>query len=143
MALTKLETKTGSRPDPNILTYNAPAVAEYYATLDYLTPCESLLFDQYLRSGMTILDLGVGGGRTTSYLSSIAGRYVGVDYAAQMIAACRKKFPRLEFEVANAADLSNFVSASFDAVVMAFNGMDYVIPNESHFCALREIRRVL
>ena len=143
MALTKLETKTGSRADPNILTYNAPAVAEYYATLDYLTPCESLLFDQYLRSGMTILDLGVGGGRTTSYLSSIAGRYVGVDYAAQMIAACRKKFPRLEFEVANAADLSNFVSASFDAVVMAFNGMDYVIPNESHFCALREIRRVL
>jgi SAM-dependent methyltransferase len=143
VALTKLETKTGSRPDPNILTYNAPAVAEYYATLDYLTPCESLLFDQYLRSGMTILDLGVGGGRTTSYLSSIAGRYVGVDYAAQMIAACRKKFPRLEFEVANAADLSNFVSASFDAVVMAFNGMDYVIPNESHFCALREIRRVL
>ena len=143
MALTKLETKTGSRPDPNILTYNAPAVAEYYATLDYLTPCESLLFDQYLRSGMTILDLGVGGGRTTPYLSSIAGRYVGVDYAAQMIAACRKKFPRLEFEVANAADLSNFVSASFDAVVMAFNGMDYVIPNESHFCALREIRRVL
>lgn len=143
MALTKLETKTGSRPDPNILTYNAPAVAEYYAMLDYLTPCESLLFDQYLRSGMTILDLGVGGGRTTSYLSSIAGRYVGVDYAAQMIAACRKKFPRLEFEVANAADLSNFVSASFDAVVMAFNGMDYVIPNESHFCALREIRRVL
>jgi SAM-dependent methyltransferase len=92
---------------------------------------------------MTILDLGVGGGRTTPYLSSIAGRYVGVDYAAQMIAACRKKFPRLEFEVANAADLSNFVSASFDAVVMAFNGMDYVIPNESHFCALREIRRVL
>jgi SAM-dependent methyltransferase len=141
--ITKLETKPDSKPDPNILTYNAPAVADYYATLDYLTPCESLLFAEYLRSGMAILDLGVGGGRTTSYLSSIAGRYVGVDYAAQMIAACRKKFPGLEFEVANAADLSNFVSASFDAVVMAFNGMDYVIPDESRFRALQEIRRVL
>ena len=60
-----------------------------------------------------------------------------------MIAACRKKFPKLEFQVANAADLSSFTSSSFDAAVMAFNGMDYVIPDESRFNALREIRRVL
>jgi SAM-dependent methyltransferase len=132
-----------STPDANILTYNAPAVAEYYAALNYLTPCEQLLFDAYLRPGMAILDLGVGGGRTTAYLSSIASRYVGVDYASEMIAACRKKFPQLEFEVANAADLSRLTDVSFDAVVMAFNGMDYVIPDEIRFRALREIGRVL
>ena len=98
---------------------------------------------KYLRPGMAILDLGVGGGRTTPYLSSIAGRYVGVDYASEMIAACRKKFPQLEFETANVADLSNFNSSSFDAAVMAFNGMDDMIPDESRFRALREIGRVL
>src|SRR5258708_24317247 len=27
--------------DPNISTYNEPAIAEYYAALDYLTPCEN------------------------------------------------------------------------------------------------------
>jgi len=129
--------------DPNILTYNAPEVAAYYAALNYLTPCERLLFDTYLRPGMTILDLGVGGGRTTPYLSSIAGRYVGVDYAAEMIAGCRRKFPHLEFETLNAADLSKFASSSFDAVVMAFNSMDYVIPDESRHQTLREIHRVL
>src|SRR5580693_1097552 len=106
-------TKVDTKSEANILAYNAPAVAEYYATLNYLTPCERFLFEQYLYSGMAILDLGVGGGRTTPYLSSIAGRYVGVDYAPEMIAACRKKFPRLEFEVANAADLSRFASACF------------------------------
>jgi SAM-dependent methyltransferase len=132
-----------TKPDPNILTYNAPAVAEYYATLNYLTPCERVLFDQYLRSGMVILDLGVGGGRTTPYLSSVAGRYVGVDYAPEMIAACRRRFPQLAFEVVDAADLSRFTSSSFDAVVIAFNGIDYVIPDESRLRALREIRRVL
>jgi SAM-dependent methyltransferase len=137
------DTKPDSKPDPNILTYNVPAVAEYYAALNYLTPCERLLFDQYLQSGMAILDLGVGGGRTTAYLSPIAGRYVGVDYAPEMIAACRKKFPRREFEVGNAADLSRFTSSTFDAVVMAFNGIDYVTPDESRLRALREIRRVL
>lgn len=132
-----------SKPDPNLLTYNAPAVAEYYAGLNYLTPCEQLLFDEYLKPGMTILDLGVGGGRTTAYLSLIASRYVGIDYASEMIASCRKKFPHLEFEIGNASDLSRFASASFDAVVMAFNGMDYVIPDDSRFRALREIHRVL
>lgn len=137
------DTKPDSKPDPNILTYNAPEVAEYYAGLNYLTPCEQLLFESYLRPGMAILDLGVGGGRTTAYLSSIAARYVGIDYASEMIAACRRKFPQLEFEVGNASDLSGFASSSFDAVVMAFNGMDYVIPDESRFRALREIGRVL
>ncbi len=132
-----------TKPDPNVLTYNAPAVAEYYAALNYLTPCEQLLFDAYVKPGMAILDLGVGGGRTTPYLSSLASRYVGVDYANEMIAACRRKFPRLEFDTGNAADLSFLTSAGFDAVVMAFNGMDYVIPDEARFRALREIGRVL
>jgi ubiquinone/menaquinone biosynthesis C-methylase UbiE len=101
------------------------------------------LFDTYLRPGMAILDLGVGGGRTTAYLSSIAARYVGVDYASEMIAACRQKFPTLDFEVGNAADLSKFDAASFDAVVMAFNGIDYLIPDQARRRALQEIRRVL
>jgi len=130
-------------PDPNILTYNSPEVAGYYASLDYLTPCEHLLFSENLQSGMAILDLGVGGGRTTTYLSSLAGRYVGVDYAPEMIAACRKKFPQLDFQVGSAADLSMFAPSSFNAVVMAFNGIDYVIPDESRFRALQEIHRVL
>jgi SAM-dependent methyltransferase len=129
--------------DPNIHVYNAPAVAEYYAALNYLSPCERLLFDAYLRPGMAILDLGVGGGRTTPYLSSIASYYVGLDYASEMISACRKKFPHLEFDVGDAVDLSRLTSSSFDAVIMAFNGIDYVIPDESRFRALSEIHRVL
>ena len=137
------DTKPDSEADPNIPTYNRPAVVEYYAALNYLTPCERLLFDTHIRPGMDILDLGVGGGRTTAYLSSTAARYVGVDYASEMVAACRKKFPQLEFETEFASDLSRFATSSFDAVVMAFNGMDYVIPDEFRFRALREINRVL
>ena len=129
--------------DPSLATWNSPELASYYSSLNYLTPCERLLFDKYLSPGMTILDLGVGGGRTTPYLSSLASRYVGADYAPEMINACRKKFPNLEFENAGAAALSVFATSSFDAVVMAFNGMDSVVPDESRCQALREIRRVL
>jgi ubiquinone/menaquinone biosynthesis C-methylase UbiE len=143
MVNAKPDVRPDLKSDPNIRTYNSSAVAEYYAALDYLSPCERLVFDEYLRPGMSMLDLGVGGGRTTPYLSSVARRYVGVDYASEMIAACRKKFPQLEFEVASAADLSRFAPSTFDAVVMAFNALDYVFPSESRLRALKEIHRVL
>jgi len=129
--------------DPNLDTYNSPELTSYYSSLNYLTPCERLLFDECLSPGMAILDLGVGGGRTTPYLSSLAGRYVGADYAAEMISACQKKFPHLEFENVDAADLSIFATSSFDAVVMAFNGIDSLFPDESRYQAFREIHRVL
>ncbi len=142
-AAQRLPGKTGRPKGPTPQVFNTPEVAEYYAALNYLTPCEQSLFEAHLRPGMAILDLGVGGGRTTPYLSALASRYVGVDCASEMIAACRKKFPQLEFELASADDLSRFSSSSFDAAIMAFNGIDCLVPNESRLRALREISRVL
>jgi SAM-dependent methyltransferase len=137
------EDKGMSSPDPNLRVYNSPEVAAHYANLDYLSACERMLFNEFLAPGQTILDLGVGGGRTTTALSAIAGRYIGVDYAPEMVALCRKKFPDLEFHVGEAGDLSAFGNMSFDAVVMAFNGMDYASPDKSRFRSLTEIGRIL
>jgi SAM-dependent methyltransferase len=129
--------------DTNLRTYDAPEVAAHYAALNYLTPCERLLFETYIPMGSTILDLGVGGGRTTPYLARRASRYVGVDYAAAMVEACQAKFLDLQFLVADAADLSAFPDASFDGVVFAFNGIDYVLPDPSRRSCFEHIHRVL
>ena len=134
---------TDRSADTNLQTYDAPEVAAHYAALDYLTPCERMLFEVYIPPGSAILDLGVGGGRTTSYLANRASRYVGVDYAAAMVEACKAKFPGLEFVVADAANLSAFPDASFDAVVFAFNGIDYVLPEQSRRSCFGHIQRVL
>jgi len=127
----------------NLQTYDAPEVAAHYATLDYLTPCERVLFETYIPQGSAILDLGVGGGRTTSYLAKWASRYVGVDYAPAMVKACEAKFPGLEFRVADAANLSVFPDASFDVVVFAFNGIDYVLPEQARRSCFAHVHRVL
>jgi ubiquinone/menaquinone biosynthesis C-methylase UbiE len=127
----------------NLQTYRVPEVASHYAALNYLTPCEQLLFRNYIQPGMDVLDLGVGGGRTTAYLSRIASRYVGVDYSEAMVRACRRKFPNLDFMLADASDLSAFADASFDAIVFSFNGLDCVVPDEKRLRCLHECWRVL
>lgn len=127
----------------NLAVYNRADVTAHYALLSYLTPCEQVLFEQYVRPGSAILDLGVGGGRTTPYLSEKASRYVGVDYAAGMIQACRMKYPHLEFRIADASDLSSFRDHEFDAIVCAFNGIDYVVPDEARSACFSECYRIL
>ena len=127
----------------NLEVYRDPEIVSHYASLDYLTPCERFLFDTYLKPGMAILDIGVGGGRTTAYLSRRASRYVGVDYSEEMIRACQRKFPGQEFCVADASDLSVLSAASFDAIVIAFNGLDCIFPEERRWQCLRECNRLL
>ena len=127
----------------NLQTYETPQVAAHYAALAYLTSCERLLFETYIKPGSAILDLGVGGGRTTAYLAQRASRYVGVDYAAAMISACQAKFPGLEFVVADAADLSAFSDNSFDVAVFAFNGIDYVVPQQARRACFKHLHRML
>lgn len=123
--------------------YSTPEIVAQWAKMDALTACEQRVFDTHLHPGMSILDLGVGAGRTTPYLSAMAARYVGVDYSAEMIQACRGKFPHLQFHVADASDLSQFADASFEAVVFSFNGLDCLAPYEKREKCLRECHRVL
>jgi SAM-dependent methyltransferase len=130
-------------PPTNLPVYrNAEVVAEYAAS-NYLTSAEQLLFEEYIRPRSAILDLGVGGGRTTPYLSGCASRYVGIDFSEEMIEACRAKFPKLQFEVADASDLSLFDEGSFDAIVFSFNGLDNLTSDDKRLQCLRECHRLL
>ena len=122
-------------------------VAEY-ASFDFLLAPEQAILDGLdgLES-MRMLDLGVGGGRTTSQLLDRVGEYVGVDLSPQMVAACRERFatwigPRVRFEVGDATDLRDFADASFDLVLFAFQGIDSVVEHERRLRVLREVRRV-
>ena len=58
------------RAEANLRTFETPEVARHYASLGYVTPCERLLFDCYIKPESDILDLGVGGRRTTKFLAS-------------------------------------------------------------------------
>jgi SAM-dependent methyltransferase len=127
----------------NRVVFNAPGVVDHYANATSLTEVEQELFSSFIPGNSDILDLGVGGGRTTPFLSTVARSYVGVDYSEPMILRCRERFPELEFHVLDASDLSRFSDGSFDVVVFSFNGIDYIYPYAARLSCLKEVLRVL
>ena len=108
-----------------------------------LTPAEDRLIGAWVPPEPDVLDLGVGTGRTTPALRSIAGTYVGLDFAPAMIAAARRAHPGADLRVGDAAELSGFEDASVDFVLFSYNGIDYIHPAQRRAAALAEIRRVL
>jgi SAM-dependent methyltransferase len=129
--------------DINLRTYSDPAVVAAYTKMEELQPCEELIFQRWIQPGSAVLDLGIGGGRTTGALSRIAGRYIGLDYSQGMVEACRTRYPQLEFRHGDATDLSQFEDRLFDVVVFSFNGIDLIRTGEGRSKCLREVARVL
>ena len=125
--------------------YQRRAIADWYATKDFILPEEQAflkLYGKEVVDGKTLLDIGIGAGRTTQFLLPRAGRYVGVDYSPDMIATALARFPDATLHVRDARDLSAYADAEFDTVVFSFNGMD-CLSHEGRMAALAEIHRVL
>jgi ubiquinone/menaquinone biosynthesis C-methylase UbiE len=130
--------------DWNQRVYDMAVVAkDYCTTSDLLMSEEAILahIDDRIR-GKSVLDIGVGGGRTTAHLAALAGRYVGIDYSAAMIRLCQARFPSIEFHVCSATDLSILEDDSIDVAWFSFNGIDYAYPAD-RVRILEEVRRVL
>ena len=113
----------------------------------YLFPAEAQVFDRFRDQwgGFTILDLGVGAGRTAWVFSPHSLGYTGVDYAPAMIDRCLERFQHSDhrrFMVGDARDLNEIEDNFCDFLIFSFNGIDY-IDHEGRQQALIEIRRVL
>ena len=128
----------------NRKTYANAKVLDYYDGLTELFPAEKGLFE-HLSSKIEkarILDIGVGGGRTTQYLLPRASAYTGIDYVPEFIDRVKKKYPTGTFIVGDARDLGEFNDEAFDFVLFSYNGIDVVL-HEDRIRILNEMNRVL
>jgi SAM-dependent methyltransferase len=104
------------------------ALRGYGSAAGFSDPGEEVAFGlvtQDARAGR-MLDLGVGGGRTTPIVLAETKDYVGLDYTAELIEICRRKFPGIPFVCADARDLSQFPDDCFNLVQFSFNGINSV-----------------
>src|SRR5687768_8884238 len=112
----------------NQRVFESKGTVRFYAGMTGLQKPEQRILD-VLRPRlpqMRVLEIGVGGGRTTRAFAPLAREYVGIDYAEGMVAACKKQFPDLTFAHGDVRDLSPFPSGSFDLALFAYNGIDAV-----------------
>lgn len=131
----------------NQQTYESRGIVQHYTQLHQLQPAEvaiiALLKDKLPQ--MKMLDMGVGGGRTTKHFAKSVADYTGIDYSVEMIAACQQRFAGSQeptsFIVCDARDMSCFPDNTFDFILFSFNGIDY-IEHCDRIQALQEIQRV-
>lgn len=132
----------------NQRVYESGSVAGHYAALAELFPAERDLLarlEDHL-PGMRMLDLGVGGGRTSVHFAHRVKSYLGIDYSPAMIEGCRRRFPdppsNVAFAVGDARSLAGCADGSFDLILFSYNGLDYVGFEDRH-AVLKEMRRLL
>jgi SAM-dependent methyltransferase len=140
--------RSGGEPaagtDGNRRYYERRSIGAHYAKKSRLQTAEAAILALYQSeiAGGRILDIGVGGGRTTPFLLELSPNYVGVDYSAEMIERCRRRYPTVNFQPADARDLSIFPDSSFDFALFSNNGID-AVGHEDRLKILREVHRKL
>jgi SAM-dependent methyltransferase len=129
----------------NKSVWASPRTLDLFVRRDgWIDQGEALVMDRVAGEarGQPILDLGVGGGRTTPYLLSVSDDYVAVDYLAEMVSLTRSRYPGVRVERMDARALSALADNAFGLVVFSCNGIDGV-DHEGRRRIIAEVRRVL
>jgi ubiquinone/menaquinone biosynthesis C-methylase UbiE len=131
----------------NQKAYQKSELVKHYVRWGKLLPPEAVILNLLKNrlAGMRMLDIGVGGGRTTTYFSNLVSDYVGIDYSPEMVSACQARLSdfrgKVSFGVGDVRNMSQFPENAFDFILFSFNGIDGISWADRKL-ALREIHRV-
>jgi SAM-dependent methyltransferase len=95
-----------------------------YATR-VLRPVEVILLVRY-RDELSgrVVELGCGAGRLTGYLGEIAATAHGIDISPEMVAYCRRTYPKVTFSEGDLRGVTTMEAGSWDAVFATYNVLD-------------------
>jgi ubiquinone/menaquinone biosynthesis C-methylase UbiE len=110
----------------------------------WLLPAEAMILLRYRDDfkNKRVLDVGVGTGRTTPYLASLAAEYVGIDYSDVMLGEARSRHPSQQFKNVDMRHMPTFADSSFD-VIFAPSAVLDALSHADRLRAFSEIARVL
>ncbi len=111
--------------DNNLTVYNE--YVDDYTSYE-LVPQEKSILAEFKEcwNKTTMLDIGVGTGRTSYTFSAIVKDYTGIDYSPKMIETCKAVIGEGEsvrFDLQDATDLSQYQDKQFDFILFSMNGI--------------------
>ena len=129
--------------EANRRTYARKNVVSSYVQ-EGLLPGEERLFAELTTPSRAsgVLDIGVGGGRTTAALLRVADSYAAVDYSPGCVEVVKQRYGLDAVHCADAREMPMFSDGAFDFILFSFNGIDYV-DDEGRQMILKEVRRLL
>lgn len=134
--------KVGITDNSGYAYFSKPDILNAYIKMDSLFESEKLILEQFVSSGLNILDVGCGQGRVTCPLDKKGCNVIGIDIVSDMIKFAKNTYPNIDFRVMDCCNLK-FEDAFFDVVFVSYNTLDYIFPEEKRLLALKEIKRVL
>lgn len=132
--------------DINLNVYRKKEQVYVYSSHEFIFPAEEIIFSEYRDTlvNCDVLDIGVGGGRTTRFIEPFCKSYLGIDYSSEMVDACKKRFSYLSGDSIlhyDARDIKN-LNKNFDFILFSFNGVDYM-GHEDRLDFLQSVYKVL
>lgn len=106
--------------------YDGRGIAESYARNTELLKAEAFIFSHFRTEleNKTILDVGVGTGRTIPVLSALTTDYTGIDYSESMLSRCRESYSGVKLFLCDARRMDLFRDESFDVALASWNVLD-------------------
>ncbi|SNB79897.1 Ubiquinone/menaquinone biosynthesis C-methylase UbiE [Arboricoccus pini] len=145
MAVDSLKDVAPTMDEVNIAAWGADDIVRHYAMASgWLDEGEreALAYALRRQPDGAVLDIGIGGGRTTELLEPMASEYVGIDISPKMIAAARLRFPEASLHCLDARDMNGLESRAFDLAFFSCAGLD-AMDLAGRRAILGEVRRVL
>jgi len=126
--------------------YESNDIVNSYSHDNYIFSPELAIISKLKEESISgsMLDIGMGAGRTTKHFSKYFKKYIGLDYSQTMVSMAKKQFanyPNCEFLNGDARSMSMFSDDSFDFILFSFNGIDCVSIADREI-VLKEVFRV-
>ena len=133
--------------EKNREVYLDQQIIKEYVDQDYLFAPEQkvveILKDRL--SDFTMLDIGVGAGRTTTHFAPLVKRYEGIDYSEEMLGICKKRFSgsdnNINLQLGDMRSLDMFDDNTFDFTLISYNAIS-ALTHEDRLKTFSEVKRV-
>ena len=121
----------GTDSDINRKVFEESLVVDIYAANNAQGPsAQELVCLKFVPASRrhSVLDMGIGAGRTSTFLPAEFTQYVGFDYSLRMVERAKSSFPSLDIRLLDARSFE--LGQQFDCLY--FNGIDFVSPEDRH-----------